>query len=124
MSASLSCTISHYTPKVVVPNEMHMPHIGPRTLALLPGCVSEQAAARALGFTQASWDNGEEPLGDTNWCGLTHEQRMAGRKLGYTEASWDNLSGKEPQPASDDKFFAELKSCGAYSLHLHASGIH
>ena len=95
-----------------------------RTLAVLPGCISEQAAARALGFTQASWDNGEEPLGDTNWCGLTHEQRVAGVKLGYTEASWDNLSGKEPQPASDDKFFAELKSCGAYSLHLHASGIH
>ena len=123
MSASLSCTISHYTPKVVVPNEMHMPHIGPRTLALLPGCVSEQAAARALGFTQASWDNGEDPVART-WRVLTHEERVAGVVLGYTEKSWDNRSGKEQQPASGNKYWAELESCGEYSLHSHASGIH
>ena len=32
--------------------------------------------------------------------------------LGYTGKSWDNDSDNEKQPASDDKFFAELTTCG------------
>ena len=28
--------------------------------------------------------------------------------LGYTEKTWDNLSGKEPQPASADKWWAQM----------------
>ena len=28
--------------------------------------------------------------------------------LGFTQVSWDNLSGKEAQPASENKYWAEL----------------
>ena len=39
--------------------------------------------------------------------GCVNEQRAA-VVLGYTKASWDNLSGKEKQPSSWDKYWAEL----------------
>ena len=35
-------------------------------------------------------------------------EREAAQILGYTGATWDNMSGEEPQPASSDKFWAEL----------------
>ena len=39
--------------------------------------------------------------------GCVNEQVAAG-VLGYTEVSWDNFSGKEPQPSSADKYWAQL----------------
>ena len=35
-------------------------------------------------------------------------ERMAIEKMGHTQASWDNESGKEPQPASSSKAWADL----------------
>ena len=33
---------------------------------------------------------------------------MAAKVLGYTQIAWENLSGKETQPSSENKTFAEL----------------
>ena len=84
-------------------------------------CNSEQAAARALGYTQASWDNqsGQEiqpDSADKNWADLTASERAAAADLGFTQTSWDNESGSEPQPASEDKYYAQLTDCGAQSF--------
>ena len=35
-------------------------------------------------------------------------ERTAAGLLGHTQASWDNISGKEKQPSSAGKYFAEL----------------
>ena len=44
---------------------------------------------------------------DAILSGCTNE-RTAAAVLGYTRVSWDNFSGKEPQPASADKRWAQL----------------
>ena len=45
------------------------------------------------------------------WDGLTADQKAAAALLGYTATTWDNVSGSEPQPAFNDKYWAELTSC-------------
>ena len=35
-------------------------------------------------------------------------EKQAAQQLGYTQVTWDNDSGKEPQPASSSKAWAEL----------------
>ena len=74
-------------------------------------------ALRALGFTQASWDNlsGQEKQPSSvekYWDELTDKEKAAATVLGYTATTWDNESGSEPQPASADKSWNELRSCG------------
>ena len=54
-----------------------------------PGCISEQRAERALGFTQASWDNlsGEENQPSSwkkYWAELTDKEKAAAVVLEYT----------------------------------------
>ena len=46
---------------------------------------------------------------DENACsaGCNSEQKAA-QVLGYTQVAWDNASGKERQPASADKYWANL----------------
>ena len=85
-------------------------------LSLLSACVSERAAAMALGFTQVSWDNesGEEqqPLtGFLTWAVLTDEEKAAASVLGYTATNWNDLSWSAAQPTAVDKAWAELASC-------------
>ena len=85
-------------------------------LTLLSACVSERAAAMALGFTQVSWDNdsGEEqqPLtGFLSWAILTDEEKAAASVLGYTATNWNDLSWSAAQPTVVDKSWAELTSC-------------
>ena len=80
------------------------------------GCNSEQDAARALGYTQRSWDNvsGRErqPASENKaWFQLTPRERQAATILGYNQRLWDQ-SETAPQPASGDKAWSELSSCG------------
>ena len=87
------------------------------TFQLAPGCVNEQAAAAAFGYTQVSWDNdsGQEAQpASTNkdWAMLTENERAAAMMLGYTAASWDDNSGKETKPAAAKKFWSQLTVCG------------
>ena len=42
---------------------------------------------------------------DTSAC---KDEQAAATALGYTQVLWDNASGKEKQPASADKAWAEL----------------
>jgi hypothetical protein len=45
-----------------------------------------QAAATVLGYTQAIWDEGEEPASsDKDWAKLSATERKAGKMLGYDE---------------------------------------
>ena len=90
-------------------------------------CKSEQAALRALGYTQTSWDNlsGDElqPASSIQrWSALTDNEKAAAAVLGYSQKAWDNESGSEPQPDSWDKSWAELTSCGdgpgLYSVYV------
>ena len=94
---------------------------------LLSGCNSELAAAKVLGYTQVSWDGKEAPkppAHNTTFYALTHEERMAVVVLGYTGKAWDNDSGKEQQPASKDKFWADLTTCsGEHTLTLDGAHI-
>ena len=81
-------------------------------------CKDELAAAKVLGYTQVNWDNIKvvQPVFRSLFFDkLTHEQRMAAVVLGYTSITWDNVSSKEQQPASEDKFWAELNTCGECS---------
>ena len=80
-------------------------------------CNSEQAGARALGYTQVSWNNlsgrVRQPLSSLkSWNELNANEKAGAKLLGYTEQSWDNESGDQPQPASGDKFWNELTACG------------
>ena len=77
-------------------------------------CNSEQAAATILGFTQASWDNEsgneEQPSSaDKGWDELTEREKAAALVLGYTRRMWESGT---TQPASMEKDWAELTSCG------------
>ena len=81
------------------------------------GCVSEQAAAKALGYTQVSWDdesqNERQPsFAAKSWSQLTVQEKALLEILGYTAKTWDNVSGKEEQPASASKFWSDLIVCG------------
>ena len=46
--------------------------------------------------------------GKTITPGRCIHERSAAAALGYNQVSWDNLSGKEEQPASEYKYWAEL----------------
>ena len=109
-SKSLSHSLTALQNKLMVSCliDMH----SPLAVTDLPGCISQQAAAMALGYTQVSWDNesGEEqqPLASfLSWAALTDEEKAAGTLLRYTATSWDNLSGSEVV----DKSWRELTSC-------------
>ena len=72
------------------------------------GCLSERAAAQALGYTQASWDNlsgneAEPASADKLWSALSKKEKEAVLVLGYSQLAWDN-----PWPAAGDKYFAQL----------------
>ena len=79
------------------------------------GCVDERAAAEALGYNQTLWDNGgDAPSGAAyinDWTDMTATAQLAATQLGYSQTSWDDES--EPQPASDDKYWADFTTCGA-----------
>ena len=78
-------------------------------------CKDELAAAKALRYTHVAWDDvkAAQPTShNTSFHDLTHNERVAAVVLGYTGKSWDNDSDNEKQPASEDKFFAELTTCG------------
>ena len=82
-----------------------------------PACDSEQAGARALGFTQVSWDNdsGKEPQPwslTKKWSELTENQKAGAVALGYTEKIWDNESKSEPQPVAFKLDWDQLTTCG------------
>ena len=79
-------------------------------------CNSEQFALRALGYTQASWDNlsgkEQQPWSTIKfWASLTANEKAAAVLLGYTQTNWDNDSRSEPQPASAAKSWSELTAC-------------
>ena len=82
----------------------------------MPGCQSEQAAARVLGYTPVSWDNlsgGETQPWSTikSWAALTENEKAAAAVLGYIRPTWDNRLGFQLQPASAGKTWSELSSC-------------
>ena len=84
---------------------------------LIVGCVSEQAAAALLGYTQTSWDDvsGKEiqpASSKKHWAKLAEHERKAAMALGYSPKIWDNFSGEETQPPADSKYWHELKDCG------------
>ena len=59
--------------------------------------LSKQDAAKALGYTQTSWDNTsgneEQPATATKqWSELTQTQKSAAIVLGYTEQTWITIS--------------------------------
>ena len=71
------------------------------------GCKDERAAARMLGYTQASWDNDsgleKQPASSEKYWGqLTHDERAAAAVLGYNDPNWD------VSPASMRKTWIEL----------------
>ena len=78
----------------------------------------EQAAARVLGFTQASWDNAsglekQPPSTLKKWDQLTFQQRAAAAVLGYSELIWNRVDEIE-LPAAMAKRWVELISHGEY----------
>ena len=85
-----------------------------------PGCGSELSAARVLGYNQLTWDDGKEYQKTPptsyykTWSKLTAKEKAAAVVFGYTGKTWDNASGKETQPTSADKSWAELSTCGEY----------
>ena len=86
------------------------------TLTPSPACISEQAAARVLGYTPVSWDDlsGAEtqPWSSIkSWAVLTEKERAAAAVLGYTQPMWDNRSRSEGQPFSFYKHWDELTAC-------------
>ncbi|KAL7484901.1 hypothetical protein ACHAW6_010506 [Cyclotella cf. meneghiniana] len=47
-------------------------------------------AAEKLGYTEALWDNGEEPRAcEKLWNQLSEEQKVAAGVLGYDEEMWN-----------------------------------
>ena len=81
------------------------------------GCESEQEAAKALGYTQVSWDDvsGKEKQPshtDKSWLQMTAQEKAALTVLGYIAKTWDDVSGKETQPASASKTWDKLSVCG------------
>ena len=73
----------------------------------LSGCKKEQAAARVLGYTQASWDNDsgleKQPASNNKyWDQLTRDERAAAAVLGYNDPAWNEL------PAAMRKTWSQL----------------
>ena len=86
------------------------------SLSLTSACNSEQLAARALGYTQLSWDNlsGKEtqPFSSIKyWFSLTENEKAAAAVLGFTQVIWDNASGSVTQPIVFSKSWTELATC-------------
>ena len=86
------------------------------TPTLTPGCQSEQAAARVLGYTPVSWDNlsgGETQPWSTikSWAALTENEKAAAAVLGYIRPTWDNRGRFKPKPVAAMKTWSELSSC-------------
>ena len=72
------------------------------------GCLTEQDAARALGYTEDTWDNlsgmETQPLSESKtWSQLTDTERAAAEVLGYDQLIWDT----QP-PAAATKFWESL----------------
>ena len=73
-----------------------------------------------LGYNQLTWDDEKEYLKTPPtsyykyWSELTVREKAAAVVFGYTGKTWDNASGKETQPTSADKSWAELSTCGEY----------
>ena len=63
--------------------------------------VEEQAAASTLGYTQAGWEAGDEPLVCTiAWAELAEAVRAAAQVLGYEQSSWDCELETTPEDAT------------------------
>ena len=80
----------------------------PYLVAFPSGCQSEQEAAKALGYTQITWDNlsgneNEPSIVDKYWSEMTAQEKAALTVLGFTAKIWDNHSGREELPASWEK---------------------
>ena len=61
----------------------------------------EQAAAATLGYTQAGWEAGDEPLVCTiAWAELAEAVRAAAQVLGYEQSSWDCELETTPEDAT------------------------
>ena len=81
---------------------------------------SEKGAARALGYTQVSWDNVYElqPWSSIKpWIWLTYDEKEAALFLGYSEITWDDKSGLKTKPNLFSKKWKQLTGCGK-SEHL------
>ena len=96
---------------------MDFRHILPYLVVFPSGCVSEQAAAKALGYTQITWDdesqNEKQPSHtDNSWSDMTVKEKALLKILGYTAKTWDNVSGKEEQPAAASTIWDDLSVCG------------
>ena len=113
---------------VCVPARCLVPPHCPRALVdvcagpikLPSGCISEQAAAEVLGYTQSSWDSGKEKQpasAKKYWGELTSTERVAAVFLGYNEKVWDK-GGKKHRPASAKKYWAQLTACGEWQCHF------
>ena len=75
-------------------------------------CVSEQDAARVLGYDRLSWDydsgRGSFPASeDKAWLDLANTERAAAIVLGYNRRMWDELDAG-PQPPVEGKTWSEL----------------
>ena len=78
---------------------------------------SEQAAAKVLGYDQASWDDesggARTPLqARLPWAQLSFVQKKSAKLLGYTQITWDVREATETQPESFYKQWSELTPCG------------
>ena len=80
---------------------------------LVTECDSEQAAAKVLGYDEASWENlsGEvrTPLqARLPWAQLIFVQKKAAKLLGYNKGTWSTGA----QTESSKKQWSELTTCG------------
>ena len=63
--------------------------------------AEEQTAAATLGYTQAGWEAGDEPLVCTiAWAELAEAMRAAAQVLGYEQSSWDCELETTPEDAT------------------------
>ena len=67
--------------------------------------LSQQQAAKLLGYTQISWDNASgkeaQPASvSKKWTDLTAQERLAATVLGYTESTWSTVSATKKTPWS------------------------
>ena len=89
----------------------------PYLVAFPSGCQSELAAAKALGYTQVSWDNesgneNQPSIDDKSWSEISAQEKALLTFFGYTEKTWDNESGEEERPASWEKPWSDLSVSG------------
>ena len=88
-------------------------------------CDSEQAAAAALGYDEASWDDesgkARTPLAARlPWTELPLVLKRAAKLLGYTQVTWGSRDTVATQPASFYKQWTELTTCGECKVACNA----